>query len=184
MAGIEKRKERRIKIALPIKIIYQRSELEGFTGNVSRLGTYAEIQKELPVGAEVEVVLTIAAAGEDSPGRGQIRCMGNVFRAGLARELNGKRYYGLGIFFTGFPEETDRKRLSGYIDYLIFREEKAVKDGVKQWRRKKKMRRSDKVSAGTRPRALKDSDVIGILNEILSRLDEIRSYLMSSGDNK
>ncbi|MFA4984279.1 MAG: PilZ domain-containing protein [Candidatus Omnitrophota bacterium] len=184
MAGIEKRKERRIKISLPIRVVYQGGEFKGVTGNISRLGTYAQIQKEIPVGAEVGVVLTITSAGRDSCAKDELRCNGNIFRADLARELNGKRYYGLGIFFTGFPEEKDRERLSDYVRYLISREEKAIKDGVKEWKRKKRMRHAEKPSSGAAGEADGNSEVVGLLKEILSRLEEIRSFLKASASNK
>ncbi len=184
MAGIEKRKERRIKIALPIKVIYQGNESSGFTANISRLGTYAEIEKELPIGVDVGVALEIPAYLKDAPVGGKIRCEGNIFRTHFIQEVKNKKYYGLGIFFTSFNEEADRQRLSRYIDYLSTQEEKEIKEGAKHWREKREMKKADRSSSGSRDAEFGNSDIAALLRQIVSQLEEIRSLLKPVAKNE
>jgi len=184
VAGIEKRKERRIKISLPLKIIYEGKELSGFTGNISRLGAYAQMDRDLPIGANIDVVLEIPAYTKDSSFAGKISCKGNIFRVNFIKEVKGKKYFGLGIFFTGFPQQKDKERLSKYIDYLITEEEKGIKKGVKLWRNKRKMKKADTASAEGRPKGDDNSDIIALLRQILARLKEIRSLLKPAAENK
>jgi len=184
MAGIEKRKERRIKITLPIKIIYQGDESNGFTGNISRLGAYAEIDRELPIGAEVDAILEIPSYTKNAPLVGKIKCRCNIFRTNFIREVKGKKYYSLGIFFTGFREDADRQRLSSYIDYLIVQEEKEIEQGAKVWREKREIKKIDKTLAEGRGRGADNSDIVPLLKQILSQLEEIRSLLKPVAKNK
>ena len=65
-AVIEKRKEKRIKITLPIRIIYQNSEIIGETKNISRLGMYAEIDRLFPLGSELEIMIEIPVYTKDT----------------------------------------------------------------------------------------------------------------------
>ncbi len=184
MAGIEKRKERRIKIALPIKIIYQGDESSGFTGNISRLGAYAEIDRELPIGADADAILEVPPYTKDASLVGKIKCRCNIFRVNFIREVRGKKYHGLGIFFTGFTGQGDKERLSRYLDHLIAQEEKQIKKGAKLWREKREMKKIDKISAEGRDIGVDNSDIVSLLKQILSRLEEIRSLLKPVAKNK
>jgi hypothetical protein len=184
MAGIEKRKERRVKTSMPIKIICRSNESSGFTGNISRLGAYAEMDQEFPIGADVHVVLEIPADIKDASWRGNVKCQGNIFRANFVREVNNKKYYSLGIFFTGFAEQGDKERLSRYLDYLITREEKEIEQGAKLWREKREMKKIDKVSTEGRDIGFDNSDIVSLLKQILSQLEEIRSLLKPTAKNK
>lgn len=168
MAGTEKRKERRIKVSIPIQVVYRGEAARGLTGNISRLGAYAEVDRELPIGAEVEVTLSIDGRGDE------VNCSGSVFRSGVARETQGKTYYGLGIFFTGFHNDQDKQELSEYIGRLIAQEEREIKKGVAAWRHKRMTK--NPVEPGSK-------DVAALLKEILSRLEEIQSLLKSRGQN-
>jgi hypothetical protein len=181
MAGIEKRKERRIKITLPIRIIYQGAESSGLTGNISRLGAYAEVDRELPIGADVEAVLEIPVYTKDSSLTGKTKCKGNIFRSNFIREARGKKYWGSGIFFTGFAEVKDKERLSRYIDYLIAQEERDIKKGARLWSKKRRIRKIGK--ALTEDRA-DNSDIAALLKQILSQLEDIRSLLKPPSKNR
>lgn len=167
---IEKRKERRIKVSLPMKIVFRDNEIICNTGNLSRLGAYAEIDREIPPGAGLEIALTIPPYSGDPSLSGEARCKGNVFRCGPVREENSKKYYGAGIFFTGFSAPEDRDKLSRYIDYLILREEKGLKEGVMQWRKKRR-------KAGSKKRA--DTEILNLLKRVMERLDDISKSLKS-----
>jgi hypothetical protein len=135
----EKRRERRLKVSLPIKISYRGGpEVYSQTENISRLGTYAEIEQQIPLGAHLDITIEIPAYTNDSSLAGNIKCRGDVFRCNLIREIESKRIYGLGIFFTDFPDEQDRNKLSKYVDFLILKEQEDIKQGIQRWRRKRR----------------------------------------------
>ncbi|MBU4346627.1 MAG: PilZ domain-containing protein [Candidatus Omnitrophica bacterium] len=135
---LEKRKERRIRVSLPITILYQdKRKVLGKIENMSRLGTYAEINKEIRIGTDIEIILTIPVYTKDLSLSGKIRCKGKIFRCNLLREAESQKYYGIGIFFTEFLEQDDKDKLSKYIDFLILNEDRNIKKGLKQWRAKR-----------------------------------------------
>lgn len=186
---IERRKERRIKVNLPIKIVYpalsatERScrvgkggiyrngfAVVGRTENLSRIGTYVEIDRNIPVGTDIDMTL-------ESP-KGVISGKGNIFRCNLVREVGSRKYYGIGIFFTDFLKETDRDKLSEYIDSLIADEDRNIKKGLKRWRKKREI---SKVSNQSHPISQEgfQVEVLNLLKKILSRLEEIGRLLKS-----
>ncbi|MEI6631685.1 MAG: PilZ domain-containing protein [bacterium] len=175
--GIEKRKEKRIRVKLPIKISYGDIKITGETENISRLGGYVEITKEIPLGAELEIELGIPAYGKDSSLAGGIRCKGSVFRSSLTKEENTVKYYGLGIFFTDFSQQADRNKLSSYIDFLLLQEEQGVKEGLNRWRQKRSVvKKSQSVEQGN------TGECLALLKQILSRLEEL--YRQAKLQNK
>lgn len=176
---IDKRKERRIKVNLSIKLAYQNNrQVRAATENISRLGTYVEIGRKIPPGTSLDITLEIPVYGEDPSLAGEAKCKGDVFRCNLIKEDESKKYYGIGIFFTDFPQETDRDKLSQYIDFLIRQEDKSIKAGAKRWHKKREM-------AKRTPRARQvkqDNYQTGsakLLKQALSRLEEIYRLLKS-----
>lgn len=172
--GLEKRKERRIKVSLPIKIIYQNTApIASRTENISRLGAYVEIGKELPAGKEIEVILEIPAYDNSGALPQQIKCKGNIFRSAQLEGPAAAGRYGIGVFFTDFSSPADKDKLSGYIDYLIAQEDRAVKEGLKHWR--------DKRKEAKRKKYLEEGNEIkkanSLLKQILERLQEIKQSL-------
>lgn len=135
---VEKRRERRIRVNLPIKIVYhEKIEIAARTENISRLGAYVEVDRAIPEAADLDITLTIPAYTKDSALTGSMRCKGNIFRSHVVVESEGKKTYGLGIFFTNFLEESDRNKLSRYIDFLIVQEERQIQKGLRRWRQKR-----------------------------------------------
>lgn len=176
--GIEKRKERRMRVSLPAKIFYQKLEVAGQTENISRLGAYVETNKEIPMGAELEMSLKIPAYTKGESLVQDIRCRGSVFRSSLIREENTKKYYGLGIFFTDFSQQTDRGKLSKYIDFLTLQENKGVKEGLKRW--KEKRGAANKLTAQQQMKSEEcQAQTKVLLKQILSRLEEIYRLVKS-----
>ncbi len=128
---------------MPIRISYPGGpEVYSQTENISRLGTYVEIEREIPLGVHLDMTMEIPAYTNDSSLVGNIKCRGDVFRCNFIREAESKKFFGLGIFFTGFPDEQDRNKLSKYIDFLIFKEQEDIKQGLQRWRRKRRKRQS------------------------------------------
>lgn len=173
---LEKRKEHRIRVALPIRIGFGEDRYTGQTDNISRLGAYAELERELAVGSEIEITLEIPRYTKDPSLIQAVRCKGNVFRSALIRQEGASRHYGAGIFFTGFESEADRERLSRYIDFLISQEEESVNEGLKAWREKRQTHRK-KEPQEIEERADGKDETLALLREILERLEEIGRLL-------
>ncbi len=139
MRVIERRRERRIKVRLPITISHPNSrKINAHTENISLLGTYVEIEQEIPLGAKLDITIEIPVYTGDSSLAGNVRCAGDVFRCTLAREVESRKLYGHGIFFTGFSTEGDRNKLSKYIDFLIKKEQEDIKQAMKRWRKRRR----------------------------------------------
>jgi len=137
----EKRRERRLRVNLPIRISYAGSpEIYSQTENISRLGTYAEIEQEIPLGMHLDMTIGVPAYTDDLSLIGNVKCRGDVFRCNLVREVGLRKFYGLGIFFTDFSNEQDRDKLSKYINFLIAKEQEDVKQATARWREKRRKR--------------------------------------------
>jgi len=179
--ALEKRKERRIKVNLPIRIACPGNiKVGGQTQNISRLGAYVEMDRRVPIGADVEIAIEIPVYTNNLSLSGKIKCQGNIFRCDLIREKEAKKYYGIGIFFTSFLQPIDREKLSQYIDFLILNEDKNIKEGVRRWRNKREVTKKAKQ---VQKRELSQEDfqetATTLLKQILNRLEEISRLLQS-----
>ena len=177
----EKRKERRIKANLPVKMLYNDNiEVISRTENISLLGTYVEIDREIPVGTGLKVILDIPKYTPDLSESAEVSCKANVFRCNLAREIGSKKYYGVGIFFTDFLNEVDRDKLSKYIDFLVLNEDKNIREGLKQWKEKRNITRKTKQAKETQIKQEEfQTEALELLKQILVRLEEISLQIKS-----
>lgn len=124
----EKRRRKRIDVALALTIEYNEEKIRAATKNLSLLGVYIEINRRLPTGAKLNIKLTIRNK--------QISCEGVAFRSSPVISLQDNQLYGTGIFFRSFSRGSERT-LADYIDYVLLREKKAGK--VFMLRRKEKL---------------------------------------------
>jgi hypothetical protein len=183
---MEKRKERRIKVNLPVRIIYRNSpQIKGTIGNISRLGAYVELDRDIPVGSDIDIIFEIPIYIKDLSLTEEVRCEGKIFRSNLVKEFRSKKYYGMGIFFTNFTKQLDRDKLSKYIDFLILKEDRDIQTGIKRWREKRGMGKKGKQSKRTQLNQ-KDyqNQTFSLLNQILTRLEEISRLLQSQGKTR
>jgi hypothetical protein len=133
----EKRKEHRLKVNMPIRIVSESgAELRGRTENISRLGTLMESPAELAAGQTVKIVLELPPYTPDTSLTGEVMCEGTVFRSSTLRVAGGGQLYGLGIFFTDFASLRDKEKVSAFVDHLIAIEEQEIREGHR--RRKEK----------------------------------------------
>lgn len=171
---IEQRKERRIKVDLPVTIIYRNSEVNGKAENISRLGAYVKIGRHIPAGSDLDITLKIPVYAGDASLSGEVKSKASVFRSGLAGEIGPQKYYGIGIFFTKFLQQADRDRLSRYIDFLILQESKGIHEGLKRWKEKREI---SKKSMEKQRIKIKDDNyqaqTLELLKQALARLEEI-----------
>lgn len=136
--GIERRKEKRMHVSLPVKIVFgKKEELSGVTDNISRLGSYVEVSRQFDSGTELDVTLDVPDYGQEKKSGGQVRCHGTVFRCDLREGAGAEPFYGIGVFFTSFYSREEKERLSKYVDFLIVKEEEAAREGFKKWKEKK-----------------------------------------------
>jgi len=168
--GIEKRKERRIGVRLPVRISYRGSQIAGETENISRLGAYIETSRNIPLGAELTITLSLSADAAGPKPSAEINCLASVFRSGLIRQEGENKYYGLGVFFTSFPQQSDRDELSSYMDLLTLREEQHLREGLKQL--KERRASSEKIQAAWQADCAK---CLAALKQILAKLQKLYS---------
>jgi len=176
----ENRKEHRFKAVLPIRIIYAGNEISGCTDNLSRLGTYAEIDREIPTGENVDVILVLPAYSQNSFLTEEVKCKGNIFRSVFLRQTPTNKYYGVGIFFVDFSGQEHREKLSDFVEHLILKEEQEIKGGLK--RRKEKDQAQKLVKHSEEFYALEEEfrkESLNMLYKISSQLEEISRLLQA-----
>lgn len=144
----ERRRRKRIDVALALTIGYNEGKITAKTKNISLLGTYIEINKEIPVGTKLNIEIDIPLRGpEKSIRSGQANSEGVVFRSKPLISLQGKSSYGTGIFFRSFSQK-DERMLANYIDYVLLQEKKTGKIFMRK--RKGKLRKDVKQKGGVR----------------------------------
>jgi len=179
---MDKRKERRIRVSLPINIAYGRGkQFSSVTDNISRLGAYVQSAHELAIGTEIEVILQM-------PGKtrvpAQVKCKGRIFRCEPIPGAASQASYGLGIFFTEFLTPADKDKLSNYVDSLILKEEHEIASGIKRWAKKRQAHEKKTVAQLKGPLSENyPGQAEGLLRKILSRLDEISRLLRKQIEN-
>jgi len=179
--GIEKRKERRIKISLPIQISHHNKVIfSGQTENISRLGAYLVSDKKVPTGIDINIKLEISCRQDNPSLAGEIKCWGNVFRCDLISESGKSKNYGVGVFFTDFTKDSDKEKLSNYIDYLILKDGQAVKESLKRWKDKRETAKLTKQDYLKEPKKeVSRQDLFNLLLQVLSRLEELKQLLQA-----
>lgn len=123
----ERRRRKRIDAALALTIEYSEGKIAARTKNISLLGAYIEINRKIPVGTKLNIVIEIPAKGpEKSNQSAQITFKGVVLKSKSLISLQGKSSYGTGIFFRSFSQK-DNKMLADYIDYILLQEKETGK---------------------------------------------------------
>jgi hypothetical protein len=175
----EKRKEHRLRATMPIKIIDDSGQaVLGRTENISRLGTYVESPKEIPSGQTVDIVLELPAYTQDTSLIGEVRCEGTVFRSSLIRESEGRKLFGLGIFFTDFAGSSDKDKVSSYVDHLIVTEEQEIKEGLKRRKERRAVQHDVRQTEGLIARQEEfQKEALELLKQIASRLEKLTATL-------
>ncbi len=133
----ERRRRKRVDVALAIKIEYNNKKVFAKTKNISVLGTFIETDKKIPTGVSLNIGIRIPQTGFKKSGASrQINCAGVAFRRQPVFPEEIKKQYGIGIFFRSFFAEGEKK-LSKYIDYILLQEQELGKIYI----RKRKQRR-------------------------------------------
>lgn len=123
----ERRRRRRIEVALPITIKYDNKEMSSHTKNISILGAYLEAEHQIPTGAVLNIKIRIPGTAKAKTEKArEIKCLGIAFRSQAVGIFESKKCYGIAIFFRSFSEGGEQK-LSKYIDYILLKEKKISK---------------------------------------------------------
>ena len=139
----ERRREKRIRVSLPIQISYSGNPpIQARTENISLLGTYLEMKQEIPLGTKLDIVVDVPDYTADSRMSGKVRCRGDVFRCNFLKQEGQERIYAFGIFFINFIDDLDRERLARYIDFLLIREQEKIEQALKMWKEKRRKRQA------------------------------------------
>jgi len=136
MAQREDRHSRRVGVVLPARLVYGEDQISTQTENISFLGTYVQVQKEVPVGTPTSVTLDLPPAGAG----GNVQCEGIVVRCEGLRPGT----YGIGIFFKEFLGDGEAK-LGKLIDELLAKQNEeaqryfAERERIRKERMKKRL---------------------------------------------
>jgi len=141
---LERRRQRRVRVQLPVRIDYNNNEVLALTKNISMLGTCLDMDKQILPGTRVTLSLDIPKYTDDNKLLGEIKGEGAVVRcdsSDLAQKQNEPLNYELAIFFSNFLPPGEEKLLN-YLDYMSKKEEQEVRQWVQQYRsriKKKKL---------------------------------------------
>lgn len=132
----ERRRHRRIDVALAITIRFDHQKISSLTKNISILGAYVEAKHQIPIGTVLNIEIKVPKTAKAKTGQAdEIKCMGITFRCQPVGVLEAKELYGLGIFFRSFLEGGEKK-LSKYIEHILLEEKRIGKIYIR--RRKQK----------------------------------------------
>jgi hypothetical protein len=178
----EKRKEHRLRANMPIKLAWEKEKgLLGTTGNISRLGTYVELDRQIPSGQAVELILELPAYTHDISLIGDVSCSGTVFRSSPLRQSENEQRFGLGIFFTDFASPRDKDKISAYVDHLIRMEEQDIKEGLRRRKDREESHEGGRRKEGSARRQEDfQNEALALLKQISSRLDALARSLKRS----
>lgn len=145
IADKDRRRQKRVKVQLPMRLDFNNTQGLASTKNISLLGACLNINKEVNPGTRVALSLNIPRYVEDDRMIGEIRGEGAVVRChpeteqGQGKELSN---YELGVFFSNFLPPGEDK-LIHYLDYVAEQEEQEVRKWVQQYRDRIKKRKKE-----------------------------------------
>jgi len=175
----EKRREHRLRANIPVKLSWEKEQgIDGRVCNISRLGAYVELNKQIPPGASVGINMDIPAYTQDASLTGNISCSGTIFRSTPMEDMGGSAAYGVGIFFTDFATPLDKNKLSQYIYHLTIEEEAGIKEGLRRRKEKARMRHAScsRESPSARGKNFQ-KEALTLLKQISCRLDNLEHLL-------
>ena len=139
----EARRGRRVRAILPAQLVCGTEQYSTQTENVSLLGTYVQLEREIPSGTQAKLILDLSGTSEG----GQVQCEGVVVRCeNLRPDL-----FGLGIFFNQFLEDGEAK-LDRLIDLLLKKQNEEAQRYFEERDRLRKERMRKKLAEKRRKR--------------------------------
>lgn len=139
----DRRRLKRVRVQLPVRLDFDKTEGLAFTKNISLLGACLNMSKEVSPGTRVALSLDIPRYVEDDRLTGEIRGEGAVVRCQPETiQGEGSGSYELGVFFSRFLSPGEDK-LMHYLDYVSRKEEEEVRKWVQQYRDRIKKRKKE-----------------------------------------
>jgi|YelNatPaOPRAMG01_1025707.scaffolds.fasta_scaffold00406_32 c-di-GMP-binding flagellar brake protein YcgR len=105
---IERRRYPRIEKKLPLQIITDKYDISTETKNLSCIGAYCSIDRDIPVLTKLSI--TILLPGKSKNKYTEVRCKGVVVR----KEKNPSGGFNIGIFFNDITQK-QKEKISKYI---------------------------------------------------------------------
>ncbi len=137
------RRGRRVNVTMPAQLSVGGEVISTQTENISFLGTYVKVGKEIPVGTQADVMLTLPPG----PGGGSVQCDGVVVRC----ENLEPGFFGLGIFFKQILGEGET-RLGRLIDDYLRRQNEEARRYFEERERLRKEKMKKKLAEKRRKR--------------------------------
>jgi hypothetical protein len=142
LSDLERRRQKRVKVQLPVRLDFNNAEGLAATKNISLLGACLNINREILPGTRVALSLEIPKYVEDQSLIGEIKGEGAVVRCEPEEKEGRPDNYELGVFFSSFMPPGEDKLLH-YLDHVAEEEEKQIRAWVEQYRAHIKQRKKE-----------------------------------------
>ncbi|MBU2063506.1 MAG: PilZ domain-containing protein [Candidatus Omnitrophica bacterium] len=117
--NLEKRRERRVSLQVPIKIGSSNFQIISSTKNISRSGLYCQVNRFVPVMSKLAVTLFVPLIVKREQVEQKIDCSAVVVRIVPEEQKESVESYHLGLFFSEIKDK-DRDCISQYIKQSFF----------------------------------------------------------------
>jgi len=112
---IERRRYPRVEKKLPIELLTDKYEISTETKNLSCIGAYCTVDKDIPLLTKLSITLILPKKSEDKCIK--VKCKGVVVR----KEIINSNKFNIAIFFNDI-KETEKNKILRYIDTLSLKE--------------------------------------------------------------
>lgn len=140
ITGLERRRQKRVKVQLPMRLDYDNNEALASTKNVSLLGACLNMDRQILPGTRIAMSLDIPKYVEDENLIGEVRGEGAVVRCDSVSAEGRPAGYELGVFFSNFLPPGEEKLLN-YLDHVSKEEEAQIRQWVEKYRQHIKERK-------------------------------------------
>lgn len=117
--NLEKRREQRFPLQMPIKIGSGNLQIISNTKNISRSGLYCQVNRFVPVMSKLAVTLLVPVIIKRERVEKKINCLAVVVRIVPEEQKELVENYDLGLFFSEIKDK-DRDCISKYIKQSFF----------------------------------------------------------------
>jgi len=142
LADLERRRNKRVKVQLPVRLDFNTTEALASTKNVSLLGACLNMNREILPGTRVALSLKIPKYVDDDKLIGEVKGEGAVVRCEPDTKDEQPFGYELGVFFSNFMPH-DEDKLYQYLDHVSREEEKQIREWVQKYREHIKKRKKE-----------------------------------------
>jgi len=142
ITDLERRRQKRIKVQLPVRMNFNNAEGLASTKNISLLGACLNMNRQVLPGTRVALSFEIPKYIDNDNLVGEVRGEGAVVRCDPDDAQSQTSGYELGVFFSNFLPPGEDK-LTQYLDHVAKEEEKQIRQWVEQYRAHIKQRKKE-----------------------------------------